>query len=91
MKTRIQAATVDSDPSEKEKLGVEKEIQELRKRLDKVDEWKRRREEIDKELNKVWAEEGELAPPPYELGNEEAVAEVSNEATEEANVDKTQE
>ncbi|EDP55816.1 hypothetical protein KXW98_005008 [Aspergillus fumigatus] len=77
--------------TEKEKLGVEKEIQELRKRLDKVDEWKRRREEIDKELHKVWAEEGELAPPPYELGNEEAVAEVSNEATEEANVDKTQE
>ncbi|KAA8642327.1 putative peroxisomal ABC transporter (PXA1) [Aspergillus tanneri] len=51
--------------TEKEKLGVEKELQDLRKRLDKVDEWKARREEIENELNKVWAQEGELAPPPY--------------------------
>ncbi|RMJ23411.1 ABC transporter [Aspergillus sp. HF37] len=50
----------------KEKLGVERELQELRKRLDKVDEWRQRREEIDNELRKVWVEEGELAPPPYE-------------------------
>ncbi|KAF7159903.1 hypothetical protein CNMCM5623_005409 [Aspergillus felis] len=77
--------------TEKEKLGVEKEIQELRKRLDKVDEWKQRREEIEKELHKVWSEEGELAPPPYELGNEETAAEVSKEATEEDNIGKTQE
>ncbi|KAJ5763596.1 ABC transporter N-terminal [Penicillium manginii] len=52
--------------TEKEKLGVEKEIQELRKRLDKVDEWKLRREEIDKELSKVWSSDGEIAPPPYQ-------------------------
>ncbi|GFF29765.1 ATP-binding cassette sub-family D member 2 [Aspergillus udagawae] len=77
--------------TEKEKLGVEKEIQELRRRLDKVDEWKQRREEIEKELHKVWGEEGELAPPPYELGNEEAAAEVSKEATEEGNIGKIQE
>ncbi|GIJ84434.1 hypothetical protein Asppvi_003281 [Aspergillus pseudoviridinutans] len=77
--------------TEKEKLGVEKEIQELRKRLDKVDEWKQRREEIEKELHKVWSEEGELAPPPYELGNEETAAEVSKEATEEDNIGKAQE
>ncbi|KAL4911974.1 ABC transporter transmembrane region 2-domain-containing protein [Aspergillus aurantiobrunneus] len=50
----------------KEKLGVEKELQEIRKRLDKVDEWKKRREEIDDELRNVWVENGELAPPPYE-------------------------
>ncbi|KAL4961652.1 putative peroxisomal ABC transporter (PXA1) [Aspergillus stella-maris] len=50
----------------KEKLGVEKEIQEIRKRLDQVDEWKKRREEIEKELQKVWVDNGELAPPPYE-------------------------
>ncbi|BCS18806.1 putative peroxisomal ABC transporter (PXA1) [Aspergillus puulaauensis] len=50
----------------KEKLGVEKELQEIRKRLDKVDEWKKRREEIDDELRKVWVDNGELAPPPYE-------------------------
>ncbi|KAL4884534.1 ABC transporter transmembrane region 2-domain-containing protein [Aspergillus karnatakaensis] len=50
----------------KEKLGVEKEIQEIRKRLDKVEEWKKRREEIEEELQKVWVDNGELAPPPYE-------------------------
>lgn len=49
----------------KEKLGVERELQELRQRLDKVDEWKLRREEIETELNKVWAADGEIAPPPY--------------------------
>ncbi|KAJ9488921.1 hypothetical protein VN97_g4376 [Penicillium thymicola] len=52
--------------TEKEKLGVEKELQELRKRLDKVDEWKQRREEIDQQLQKVWANSGEVAPPPYQ-------------------------
>ncbi|RAH45751.1 putative peroxisomal ABC transporter (PXA1) [Aspergillus brunneoviolaceus CBS 621.78] len=60
----------------KEKLGVEKEIQEIRKRLDKVEEWKRRREEIEEELRKVWVEEGELAPPPYEAGSEAVEAQV---------------
>ncbi|PYH44817.1 uncharacterized protein BP01DRAFT_374219 [Aspergillus saccharolyticus JOP 1030-1] len=54
----------------KEKLGVEKEIQEIRKRLDKVEEWKRRRKEIEEELRRVWVEEGELAPPPYETDSE---------------------
>ncbi|OJJ75075.1 hypothetical protein ASPBRDRAFT_119788 [Aspergillus brasiliensis CBS 101740] len=54
----------------KEKLGVEKELQEIRKRLDKVEEWKQRREEIENELRKVWVEEGELAPPPYESESE---------------------
>lgn len=52
--------------TEKEKLGVEKELQELRKRLDKVDEWKKRREEIENELRKVFARDGEIAPPPYQ-------------------------
>lgn len=54
--------------TEKEKLGVERELQELRKRLDKVDEWKQRREKIEKELNRVWVADGELDPPPYEEG-----------------------
>ncbi|KAL1854576.1 ATP-binding cassette long-chain fatty acid transporter pxa1 [Paecilomyces lecythidis] len=52
--------------TEKEKLGVEKELQELRKRLDKVEEWKKRREDIEDELRKVWVDDGELAPPPYQ-------------------------
>lgn len=65
--------------TEKEKLGVEKELQELRKRLEKVDEWKRRRLEVEKELNRVWVQEGELAPPPYE--EKEVV--VTNDAVKE--------
>lgn len=48
--------------TEKEKLGVEKELQEIRLQLDKVETWKRRREEIDEELHQVWVREGELAP-----------------------------
>lgn len=52
--------------TEKEKLGVEKELQELRKRLDKVDEWKERRQAIEQELSKVWTTKGEIAPPPYQ-------------------------
>ncbi|OJJ47797.1 hypothetical protein ASPZODRAFT_131371 [Penicilliopsis zonata CBS 506.65] len=52
--------------TDKEKLSVEKELQELRKRLDNVEEWKRRRAEIDLELRTVWTEGGEeLPPPPY--------------------------
>jgi len=62
--------------TEKEKLGVEREIQELRKRLDKVDEWKLRREEIENELSKVWSSDGEIAPPPYQE-NESSEAEES--------------
>lgn len=52
--------------TEKEKLGVEKELQELRRRLEKVDDWKRRREEIEDELRKVLVDDGELTPPPYQ-------------------------
>ncbi|KAL2003331.1 hypothetical protein VTN02DRAFT_4241 [Thermoascus thermophilus] len=66
--------------TEKEKLGVEKELQELRKRLDNLEEWKRRREEIENELRKVWVEEGELAPPPYQ--EEDEAAETQTPAVE---------
>ena len=64
-------------------MGVEKELQELRKRLDQVDEWKQRREDIEKELNRVWVEEGELSPPPYETAT--AAVEQDNQV-EEVNV-----
>ncbi|KAJ5142680.1 uncharacterized protein N7515_001467 [Penicillium bovifimosum] len=68
--------------TEKEKLGVEKELQELRKRLDKVDEWKQRREEIERELQKVWANGSEIAPPPYQeeehSGSEDLIEETAN-------------
>jgi len=50
-----------------EKESVEKELKELRERLEKVQEWKQRRQEVEDELNKVWVEGGdELQPPPYE-------------------------
>jgi ATP-binding cassette subfamily D (ALD) long-chain fatty acid import protein len=49
-----------------EKSSVEKELAELRERLAKVEEWKRRRTEIEEELNKVWVEGGDsLGPPAY--------------------------
>ncbi|GLI78444.1 ATP-binding cassette long-chain fatty acid transporter pxa1 [Penicillium ochrochloron] len=66
--------------TEKEKLGVEKELQELRQRLDKVDEWKKRREEIENELGKVWAHDGEIAPPPYQEEEAKPVSETGVEA-----------
>ncbi|PGH03084.1 ATP-binding cassette, subfamily D (ALD), peroxisomal long-chain fatty acid import protein [Blastomyces parvus] len=61
--------------TEKEKLGVEKEIQELRKRLDQVEGWKARKQEIDAELRKVWVhdDEAELAPPPYQACERDGV------------------
>ena len=48
-----------------EKQSVEKELAELRERLSKVEEWKRRKDEIDAELKMVMTQSGELAPPPY--------------------------
>jgi len=60
--------------TQEEKSSVEKELAELRERLAKVEEWTRRRQEIEEELNKVWVEgEGgvgqeELGPPPYLAG-----------------------
>lgn len=52
--------------TEREKMHVERELQELRERLAQVEEWKTRRDEIEKELAKVWVEGGDdLNPPPY--------------------------
>lgn len=59
--------------TESEKSSVEKELAELRERLAKVEGWKRRKQEIEDELNKVWVEdegEGEELPPPAYLENE---------------------
>ena len=54
-----------------EKMNVERELQELRARLAKVDEWKKRRAEIERELAQVWVkgEPEELSPPPYVLAD----------------------
>lgn len=53
--------------TEREKMHVERELQELRERLAKVEEWKKRRDEIEAELAQVWVEGGDdsLPPPAY--------------------------
>ncbi|KAI3340616.1 ABC transporter transmembrane region 2-domain-containing protein [Ustulina deusta] len=58
--------------TEREKMQVERELQELRERLSQVEQWKQRREEIEKELAQVWTEKSDapLDPPPY-VGNPE--------------------
>lgn len=64
-----------------EKSSVEKELQELRDRLAKVEEMTKRREEIEEELNMVWVKDGdkqseELPPPTYiEVEKEKQLAE----------------
>lgn len=50
--------------TEREKMQVEKELQELRERLSKVEEWKTRRSEIDDELAAVWTDQGEVLDAP---------------------------
>lgn len=65
--------------TEREKMHVERELQELRERLAKVEEWKSRRDEIEKELAQVWVEGSEGAPlPPPSYA--EAAAEAASEA-----------
>ncbi|KAJ8127588.1 hypothetical protein O1611_g6050 [Lasiodiplodia mahajangana] len=53
--------------TEREKMQVERELQELRERLSQVDQWKQRREEIEKELAQVWTEKNDapLDAPAY--------------------------
>lgn len=55
--------------TEREKMHVERELQDLRERLARVEEWKARRAEIERELAQVWVEGGDgLQPPPYTEG-----------------------
>ena len=56
--------------TEEEKEGVERELESLRERLAQVEGWRKRRDEIDAELGKVWISgqnrgESELPPPEY--------------------------
>ncbi|KAK4463109.1 peroxisomal long-chain fatty acid import protein 2 [Cladorrhinum samala] len=70
--------------SEKEKMGVERELQELRERMAQVEKWKARREEIEAELNRVWVGGGEeLTPPPYMEKEEAKMEEKKGEEKEE--------
>lgn len=60
--------------TEREKMQVEKELAELRERLSQVDEWKKRRDEIETELAAVWTDGGEvLDAPSYEERTDNAV------------------
>ncbi|KAL7796866.1 ABC transporter transmembrane region 2 domain-containing protein [Trichoderma ceciliae] len=61
--------------TEREKMQVEKEVQDLRERLSQVDELKKRREEIEKELAAVWTEKGDLLDAPSYIGIDEIPAE----------------
>jgi ATP-binding cassette subfamily D (ALD) long-chain fatty acid import protein len=84
--------------TESEKSSVEKELAELRERLQKVEEWKKRRGEIEEELNRVWTQdEGELEAPEYlegsdEVGSgEEAVESRSGSGSGSDEVDRSEE
>ena len=58
--------------TEQEKQQVEKELAELRERLSQVETWAKRREEIERELNDVLVDGGDiLEPPPYAKQAEE--------------------
>ena len=65
-----EAWSFDRIGTEEEKEGVERELESLRERLAEVEGWRKRREEIEEELGKVWvatdesAEGGEVLPPP---------------------------
>ncbi|CAM1510157.1 Fc.00g004920.m01.CDS01 [Cosmosporella sp. VM-42] len=50
--------------TEREKMQVEKELHDLRERLAKVDEMKKRRDEIEAELAAVWTDKGEVLDAP---------------------------
>jgi ATP-binding cassette subfamily D (ALD) long-chain fatty acid import protein len=61
--------------TEREKMQVERELQDIRERLAEVDELKRRRQEIEDELAAVWTGQGEtLDPPPYVQHSDESIS-----------------
>lgn len=65
-----------------EKQSVEKELAELRERLGKVEEWEKRRKEIDEELGQELRNGGrEIPPPAYQEQSDDAV-EASSEVEE---------
>ncbi|KAI4116394.1 MAG: hypothetical protein LQ345_003180 [Seirophora villosa] len=63
----LPAWSFDRIGTAEERVGVEREVQALREKLGRVEEWRRRREEIERELSRVWVagEEQELPPPGY--------------------------
>lgn len=77
--------------TEREKMHVERELQDLRERLAKVEEWKARKDEIERELAQVWVEGGvTLQPPPYteeQEGEGDGEGDVEGEGQEEGKED----
>lgn len=71
--------------TEREKMQVERELQELRERLSQVEQWRQRREEIEKELAQVWTEKND-APldPPSCIENSEQASHVTQAETTES-------
>lgn len=52
-------------------MQVERERQVIRERLAQVDEWKRRRDEVEAELARVWVDGGDALDAPEYVGVEE--------------------
>jgi ATP-binding cassette subfamily D (ALD) long-chain fatty acid import protein len=69
--------------TEREKMQVEKEVQDLRERLAEVDELKKRRDEIELELASVWTDKGESLAAPEYTQEEEEQASVTEDTEEE--------
>jgi ATP-binding cassette subfamily D (ALD) long-chain fatty acid import protein len=61
--------------SAQQKMNVERELRELRDRLAQVPEWTKRREEIEKELGRVWVQGGEELDVPEDEENRDTQAE----------------
>ncbi|KAL1891763.1 ATP-binding cassette long-chain fatty acid transporter pxa1 [Ceratocystis pirilliformis] len=56
--------------TDREKMQVEKEIQELRKQLGQVEQWKERHAQLEAELADVWTDRGEFLDAPEYLERE---------------------
>ena len=72
--------------TEREKLQTERELQELRERLAQVGEWKRRRQDIEDELARVWTDRGEAVEAPAYVQEGPAGKEREGEEEEEGDV-----
>lgn len=70
-----------------EKQSVDKELSELRERLSHVEEWTRRRDEIDEDLRHVLVEGGRDLPPSYEQTEAQA-GELSEKAISGADAER---
>ncbi|KAL8967328.1 MAG: hypothetical protein Q9183_002969 [Haloplaca sp. 2 TL-2023] len=61
--------------TEEERVGVEREVQALQEKLQKVEGWRKRKEEIEEELGRVWVEsEAEALPAPDYLASGDSMA-----------------